>query len=435
MPRLLLLHYEGIRPKGLVEKIRRRPLTFVGYDESQRIKNRSSKDSRVAAKLRSCGECRVILTGTPMDDNPAEMWAQFRFLNEDVFGTVWKDFEDEFFEPLTDKAQELKERLGEIKPGTARWQMMIRQLNIASGRREFDFDTIEDFLDLVTPYAMRVTKAALNLPPLRLHRVPIAMWGEQRRIYEDVSRDMVTRLGRSKLTTPMRVTQLGRLHQICGGYVPDDDANIHEVGRAKMRRLLAMIERKRKPIVVFAKYRTEIEEIRRELIDRDYVVEVITGKTPKRQRPHIIDQFQRGLIDVLVAQERTGGVGIDLFRSSLAIFYSMTYSRVDFEQALSRLHRRGQEFAVDVYLLFIAATVDEDVFEAILNKDRITKKVLIQLEQRRSHHGKGSQGREGHQAQRPAPPGRQGRVQVHGRQPGEGPRPPAGQRARRAAQA
>lgn len=412
-PKLLLMHYEAIRKKGLVEKIRRRPLTFIGYDESQRLKNRTTVDSRTAAKLRACGEYRVILTGTPMDENPAELWGQFRFLREDVFGTVWSEFEDEFFEPLDDKVMALKEKLGTVKPGSARWRRLLNIVGRAMGKREFDFDRLEDLIDLVGPYSMRVTKSVLNLPPMKLHRVPIPMWGEQRQIYDDVARHMVSHLGRSRITTPMRVTQLGRLHQICGGYVPDDDGNVHEVGRAKMRRLLSLVEAKRKPIVIFAKYLTEIAEIEAELIDAGYAVRVINGKTKKKDRPAIIDQFQRGKLDVLVAQERTGGVGIDLFRSSLAIFYSMTYSRVDFEQALARLHRRGQEFAVDVYLLFIAGTVDEDVYEAILNKDRVTRKVLVELEQRRQHRG--YQGRrQVRQKQQGSPAsGRRRRVQVH----------------------
>lgn len=389
-PKLLLMHYEALKRKGLVEKIRRKPLTFIGYDESQRLKNRASQDSRTAAKLRACGDYRVILTGTPMDENPSEMWAQFRFMNCELLGTVWNDFMDRFFEPLNPK---LKARLGKAKPGTFRWQMVMRQIGMANGKREFDLDKLDEFLDLVGPYCMRVTKEVLNLPPMKLHRVPIRMFGEQRRLYEDVARDMVARIGNTsaRITTPMRVTQLGRLHQICGGYVPDDDLNVHEVGRAKIRRLLAMVDGLRKPLVVFCKYVQEIWEIERELKERGYEVATITGRTPKKQRPAIIEQFQRGKIDILVAQERTGGVGIDLYKATVALFYSMTYSRVDFDQALARLHRRGQEFRVDVYLLFISGTVDEDVYEAILKKHRLTSRVLIELQNqrnRRSHHGK-----------------------------------------------
>lgn len=394
-PKLFLTHYEGMRKKGMAERVRRRGerMVFVGYDESQRLKNRTSLDSRIAAKLRACGKCRTILTGTPIDENPAELWAQFRFLREDVFGDTWSDFEDTFFEPLTDKQQSLKDRLGEVTPGSARWHMMMQQYGRLTSKRGFDFDKLDDFLDLVGPYAMRVTKEVLNLPPLNLHRVPLVMLGEQRRVYQDVAGDMVTLLGDTRLTTPMRVTQLGRLHQICGGYVPDDDGNMHEVGRTKMRRLLQLVAKKRKPIVVCCKYRTEIDEIVIELNLAGYAVSAIHGGIKKKERPAIIQAFQRGQYDVIVVQERTGGVGIDLFKSSVAIVYSLTYSRIDFEQFLARVHRRGQEFTVDVYLLYVAGTVDEDVYEAILRKDRITKKVLIELEQRRRQNGKERQGR------------------------------------------
>lgn len=383
-PKLFLTHYEGLRKKGLIARIKRRPLVFIGYDESQRLKNRTTLDSRLSAKLRACGEYRVILTGTPMDENPAEMWAQFRFLREDVFGDKWSDFEDVYFEPLTDKQQAMRDHLDEVSPGTARWRMLMMQYGRSVGKRQFDMDMLDEFLDLAAPYSMRVTKEVLNLPPMRTHKVPLELEGEQRDLYETISSDLVARLGNSKITTPMRVTQLGRLHQICGGYVPDDDGNVHEVGRVKQDRVLRLARRIAKPFVIFCKYRTEIQELVAELSDAGYRVAEIHGGIKKKLRPAIVRDFQRARYDVIVVQERTGGVGIDLFKATAVIIYSLTYSRIDFEQALARVHRRGQEFPVDVYLLFIAGTVDEDVFEAILAKDRITRKVLIELEQKRS---------------------------------------------------
>jgi len=432
-PKQLLIHYEALKPKKLIEKVRRVRYTFIGFDEAQRLKNRSSLESRCAAKLRDSADYKVILTGTPMDENPSDLWAQFRFLNPDILGTVWKDFENEFLEPID---AGLAERFAASRPGSFKWKLAMRQMRIASNKRSFDLDKLDDFLELIGPCSMRVTKDYLNLPTCHTHMVPIKLRGEQARVYKQLSRTMVASLGDTGavLTTPLRVTQLGRLQQICGGYVADDTGDIHEVGRAKLRAAKRIAARHDKPIVIFCRFLEEVwslqEELSAEAYDagRPIVVAVITGKN-RKQRPQIIEDFQAGLIDILICQIKTGGVGIDLFRASVAIFYSITYSFIDLEQAIARLHRRGQDREVHLFLLFAAGTVDEAIYSTILQKRKITSKVLISLEHRRWSDG---QGKDEHQEGRSGGK-RRDRVQVWRRRPGCSPRHRTGERPGRAA--
>lgn len=388
--RLLLIHYEAL--PAIIARVRKHAFSFIGFDEAHRLKNRSSLSSRTAAKLRSCAEYKLIMTGTPIDENPADLWAQFRFLNPDVFGERWADFADEYLTPID---ADLEERLGEARPGSMRWRMLMRQMNIAQGKREFDFDKIDQFNDAIEPWCIRIPKSVLKLPPMNVHRAEVVLRGEQRRLYDTLARDMITDVGDGTLTAPMRAVQLVKLHRICGGYVSDDSGEVHEVGRAKLRRLLTIMRRVRRPVVVFCRYLEEIAEIRSWLeATRGVRIETLTGRTKKRDRAALIADFQAGDIDVLVAQIKTGGVGIDLFRSSVAIFFSYWHSRIDYEQALARLHRRGQTRPVDVYLIVAVGTVDEDIHETILRKRRVTGKVLVELERRRQKHGKERQGQE-----------------------------------------
>lgn len=381
-PKLLLQHYEALTEKRLIEKLRKVKYTFIGYDESQRLKNRSSLTSRIASKLRNSAEYKLILSGTPIEENPSDLWAQFRFLNPQVFGERWKDFDEEFLEPID---ADLQQRFEETKPGSFKWKLIMRQMRIANNKRDFDFDQLDEFLSRIDPYSMRVTNAVLNLPPCHVHEVRVRLRGEQRRIYRDVARDMVASVGSGTITAPLRVTQLGRLHQISGGHVVDDDGNTHEVGRSKLRALKRLVLTSRKPLVVFCRYLEEIWAIRDALAGLVGRIETLTGKTKKKDRGQLIADFQAGLIQVLVCQIKTGGVGIDLYRASIGIFYSSTYSYIDFEQARARLHRRGQESEVHLFLIIAVDTVDEDIYSAILSKRRTTSKVLIQLERRRSN--------------------------------------------------
>jgi SNF2 family DNA or RNA helicase len=129
------------------------------------------------------------------------------------------------------------------------------------------------------------------------------------------------------------------------------------------------------PIVVFCKYLEEIKIVADEL--SHLKVAVLNGQT--RNRSKMIEDFQAGLYDVIICQIKTGGVGIDLYSSCNAIFYSLTYSFIDYEQALARVHRYGQTRDVKIYLVYAKNTIDEAIYEAILSKKSISDTVLKSL--------------------------------------------------------
>lgn len=378
LPRLLLVHYEAL-PK-IVRFVRRRRFNLICVDESQRLKDRSSLTSRTLAKLRDQALYKIILSGTPMDEQPQDLWAQFRFLAPDLLGTRWQDFADEYFEPIDPPD------LAKYRAGSMRWKRALRIHSIKSKKRKFDFDKLPDLIELIKPHALRVTKEVLNLKPMTVIEDPVTLRGLQREIYDEVADELFSE--RANVRAKMKVTQIGKLHQICGGYVINDDGDVVEVGRAKLRRVMYHARKIAKPFVIFCRYVEEVQEVAaamRTIVQR---VETFSGKTPKRDRPSIVRAFQAGEIDCLVCQIKTGGVGLDLFKATNAIFYSMTYSFIDFDQALSRIHRRGQEFPVTIIVVYAAGTIDETIWLAVSSKRKITASVLDKLKEEHGY-GKG----------------------------------------------
>lgn len=384
-PRILVLHYEAL--PGIIKKLRQIRWTLIAYDESQRLKERATLQSRTAAKLVRTADNKVILSGTPMDKEPADLWAQFRFLAPEIFGTSWKDFENEFMEDVGID-------MTKYRPGSHRWRRMMIIKRIKESRRKFDMRRLPQFLERVKGYALRVTKDdALDLPKMTLVQRPVKLRGIQREIYEALEQDLVAKFESGddtiKVKTDLRVTQIGKLQQVCGGYILDDDGDAHEVGRAKLREVKILVHRNEWPIVIFCRYLEEVWSLKRELEEWSslIVVETLTGmrgsRNKKREkRAAIVEAFQEGKIDVLICQIRAGGVGIDLFKSHTGIFYSYTHSYIDFEQALARLHRRGQEFDVTFFLIYASSTIDEDVLSALRQKRNVSEMVLKRLKQR-----------------------------------------------------
>lgn len=374
-PIILLLHYEAV-PKH-IKWIRKENWTIIVYDEAHRLKDRASLQSRTAAKLRHSAHYKMILSGTPIEKQPQDLWAQFRFLAPEVLGEAYKDFEGEFIEDMPDLG------LHKMRRGGYQWQQTLRKMQIIKRKLKFRFDDkLELFLDRIKPHALRVeARDVLDLPSLTMHRLPVRLLGRQRRIYEALEKTSVAQLNRrTAIVAPLRVSQIMKMQQVCGGHVHDGDGNVHDVGKAKIRRLMALLRRHVPPVVIFCRFLSEIDAIVSRL--RQYRVAVISGQT--KDRAQIQRDFQKGKIDYLVCQIRSGGVGIDLFRACTGIFYSLTYSFIDFDQALKRLHRRGQENPVDIFLIYARGTVDADIYDAILSKRKVTEVVLSRLRGKKS---------------------------------------------------
>lgn len=370
---ILLLNYEAVNL--IIEKLRKIKWDLIVYDEAHRLKDRSSLQSRNASKLRDSAVYKLILSGTPIERQPQDLWAQFRFLRPQIFGTRWSDFESDYLDPVEDYTKGLL-------PGTIGWKKALLRTAIEKSKRKFNTLMLPRFIKRIGTYALRLNAAdVLKLPPLETVRCPVVLRGKQKRIYDGMERGLVATIDKQKIKAPLKVVQIAKLHQICGGWIIDEDGTAHEAGRAKLRETLRIIHREGKPIVVFARYLEELKQLS-ENIARGLSVDFIIGKNVK-DRAEIVRRFQRGETDVLLAQIKTGGVGIDLFKACVGIMHSHSYSSIDFDQAVKRLHRRGQTRPVKIFLPYVVDSVDEDVYEAVVSKRKIGELVLDRLRKRR----------------------------------------------------
>lgn len=374
-PKVLLVHYEMV--SSIIRKIHKRSWSTVIYDESQRLKARGSKQSRAAARFKNADQ-KIILSGTPVEQAPQDLWAQFRFALPGVFGKRWESFAERWLKPT----------------GYMGYKWKFRKEKLGA------------FLELIEPHIHRVTKSeVLDLPPITILRRTVDLLGDQARIYREVTDDMIADVGDRTVTCDLAVTQLIRQQQIAGGYVRLDcneadyaavrgtkrvaKGPMVRVGRAKLRAVARVLEREDPPIVVFCQYSCEVAAVRHLVMSRQFrgrqlTVAEISGEE-KKTRTATVEKFQRGEIDVLVCQVKAGGVGLDLQNSCVGIFYSSTWSWIDFDQAIARLHRNGQTRPVRFYLIQAANTVDTDIWTALITKESVTHAVL---DRRRNKMGK-----------------------------------------------
>lgn len=353
--RFFLAHYEQL--PGLAKKLQRVKWGLVILDESQRIKARASGQSRNLRRFRHV-EHRVALSGTPMDDSEIDLWGQMRFIEPTALSERWSDFDERF---LT--------RTGFMGYG-----------------RKFRSDRKEEFYQSIKPYCLRVTRDVADIPEPTLHWCEVNLFGRQRRIYDDLEQDWLVTIDRIRIEAAMEITKRVKLQQIVNGFIFDEDKGVYEVGRAKLRKLRYLLTRRlTQPAVIFCQYLPEVDMIREECLKFSSRVAVLTGavkdKGKRRARTDLLEAFQRGEIDYLICQQKTGGVGIDLFRARNGVMFSFNESWIDFDQTKSRMDLPGVE-PPDLFLIVARNTIDDAKREAVMFKRTLTEVVLNKFKRR-----------------------------------------------------
>lgn len=354
---VLVIHYEML--DKLIGRLKRVPWALIVCDESQRIKQRSSLGSRRMRQLRHSAPRKLLLSGTPMDDSQMDLWAQFRFVAPEVFGDKWSDFEDEY----------------------------LKRTGFMGYKRKFIKSKAKKFLSKIKPYSITLTKEDAGIIPPVVIKAPVDLTGDQLDIYEELSEHDVTRVRGRRVKADMEGILITKLQQTCGGSLIDDGGEVHRVGNAKEKKVRSILKRERPPFVIFCRYRQEIVALER-LCRRHYPrVEILWGKVKdkkkKKARTELQQRFQRGEIDVLIVQIKTGGVGLDLFTGNTGIMYSTTYSWIDFDQAMARMNHVTRTIPPRIFLIYARDTIDEDIYDILCGKEGGTKVVLMALRRRR----------------------------------------------------
>lgn len=360
--RIVVINYESAwrNPMGpLLESI---GFDLVVSDESHRIKAPGGKASWHMKRLgANCGR-RLCLTGTPMGHSPLDLYGQFRFLDPRVFGTSFVRFRARYA----------------IMHQTFRSKVLAWQ-NLSELKAIFHSHSYVCSADDV-----------LDLPPLHHIRRDFVLSPAAARVYNDLERQLVAEVNGTAIIVPNALVKLLRLQQVTSGFVSyRDDAEetvATELARDKadlLRDVLGDLAirdetdpEKHRPVVVFARFTHDLTAIRG-------VVESLGlryGELSANRRDAIDDHACMAPdVDVAGVQIQSGGVGIDLTRASLGVYYSIGFSLTDYLQSLKRLHRPGQERPTRFIHLVARSTVDEAVHVALDRKLDLVESVLQTL--------------------------------------------------------
>ena len=322
-------------------------------DESQRIKNHTAAQSKAMHKLGDIAKYKMILTGTPVQNNPLDLFSQYRFLDKTVYGTSFYAFKNRYV------------RMGGY-----------------GGHEIIGYINQDELIEKAHSIAYRVTKdEALDLPEQISTVRYCELEPSARKLYDRLKRESYMELQQGEITATNVLTKTLRLRQITGGFINNDDGETQIVSNAKLNALEEIINdvviNSNKKLVVFAVFVNEIKAIRKLIESKGIKYSWIAGEVKKEDRGAMVSDFQENDdVKIFIAQTHTAGLGITLTAADTAVFYSLDFNYVDYTQALSRLHRLGQKNKVNNIHVLTKNAIDEKLIAVLEKKEDIAKTVV-----------------------------------------------------------
>lgn len=351
----IITNYESAWREPLGKMFLQQPPEVVVLDESHRAKAPGGRASHYFARLGPKVRRRLALTGTPMPHSPLDIYAQYRYLDPTIFGFSFTRFRGYYA----------------LMGGYGNHQIL-------------KFINLDELHNRMYRIAYRVrAEDVLDLPPVVEQTITFELSPRAQKIYRSLELDLMAEIGEGKIiSVPNVLAKLLRLQQLTGGWLPVDGMERPErVDYGKAEALKDLLEDMGKePVVVFARFHGDIlavriaidaiNAIRRRLREPEITYCELSG------RENTIDQFFKGKAQVLIAQIRSGSLGIDLTRARYLVFYSTGVSLGDLEQAKKRVDRPGQTRPVTIYYLAGKKTIDEKIIIALSKRADLVRYIV-----------------------------------------------------------
>lgn len=319
-------------------------ITFetIILDEAQYIKNQRTKASIVTKQINA--NQKFALTGTPIENNLAELWSLFDFLMPNYLYN-YHYFKNKFeIEIIRNNNQEVLQKLKE----------------------------------LVQPFILRRTKKEVlkEIPDKKEHLITIPFTVKEKALYYSyfslINQELQNQLNiksQDKIKILAMITNLRQL--CCDSRIIDK--NVEEVS-SKLLKCLDLINElnsNNKNVLVFSTFTSVLDLIEIELQKQNISYLKLTGKNTKVQRKEMVDTFQKGDIKVFLISLKAGGTGLNLTNAQSVIHFDPWWNSSAENQATDRAHRFGQTNVVDVYKLIMQDSIEEKIQDLQEKKKKI----------------------------------------------------------------
>ena len=346
---------------------------YAVLDEGHKIRNPNTAITIYCKELRTAN--RIILSGTPMQNNLVELWSLFDF----VF-------------PM---------RLGTLVNFRQQFEIPIRQggyANASNLQVQTAMKCAETLKDTISPYLLQRFKVdvAADLPSKSEKVLFCRLTKLQREAYETfLESDELKAIINGKRQVLYGIDILRKIcnhpdlqdHKTLSTKPGYDYGNAAKSGKMQVvKELLQLSKEQGHKTLLFAQHRIMLDILESFLSRMPGIRSLrMDGNTPIQTRQGLVDEFNRNPdIHVFLLTTKVGGLGVNLTGANRVIIYDPDWNPSTDIQARERAWRLGQKREVMIYRLMTAGTIEEKIYHRQLFKTFLTNKILRDPKQRQT---------------------------------------------------
>jgi SNF2 family DNA or RNA helicase len=278
---------------------------------------------------------RLVITGTPIENSLADLWAQMNFVNPGILGSL-AFFRKSFITPIEKNADE---------------------------------DQMERLRLLIRPFVLRRKKneVAKDLPPLMEEIRYCHMAEEQHKLYEQeksvIRNSILSTIEKDGLKKSQFVVLQGltRLRQLANHPSLAKKDMIESSGKfGEIIRMLSNLVAEKHKVLIFSSFVSHLELIEERICEEKWQYSKLTGQTTKRE--NVIREFQQNEDNrIFLISLKAGGVGLNLTEADYVFIVDPWWNPAAENQAVNRAHRIGQDKNVFVYRFITEGSIEEKI--------------------------------------------------------------------------
>ena len=352
-----LLNYEHFKKLhkngGIPEKIK-----FLIIDESAKLKSPKSQITKAILSYKDSIPYRLVLSGMPAPNSLLEYFGQMAFINSDLIGENFYRFRNTYFMPV----------------GYGGFKYVLY-----SGAKD-------RIMSKISEQAFFCKKSeCLDLPDRIFESRSVEMDNLQIAKYKEMVDENIMEFEGHTVLSPNELTKLMKLREVTAGFAISTEGIAFDISNSKLKVLKETLEEigTDKQVIIWLQFRHEFKMIqdylKTQIEFRNIKIATLYGDMPQKEKLKAIQDFQSNKVQILLAHPLSGGMGLTFVNCSYCIWYSISYSSEQFNQANDRIYRIGQLKKCTYILLLAKNTIDEVIYRALQKKIRMSDACLAML--------------------------------------------------------
>lgn len=373
--KIIIINYDVVH--DWKDELLKFPYKTLILDEGHYVKNPKTKRSKGVDFLNQHAKHTIILTGTPIENKPVELYNLIRLIRPKLFPKYW-DFVQRYCDAK-------RNGFGWDFTGTSNAQELHKLLTRTIMIRRLKKDVLKD------------------LPPKRLCKIVMPI--DNRKLYEQAENNFITYISNKVRNDVQELNKVVESLEIADKELLEkakiSDTQIRKLQRDKLEsisRAPALIQMEHlkqlsvegkmngiiewiqlflesgEKLILFATHKFVIKRLQEEFGD---ISVTIDGSTPSGKRQKIVEQFQKDKkTKLFIGNMKAAGVGITLTAASNVAFIEYPWNPSELEQAEDRAHRITQKKKVTVYHLVGKDTIEERIIGLIEEKKKVIEAII-----------------------------------------------------------